>query len=64
MKQYKVLTQKDKWFSSKFNPQLLEEALNSYAQQGWQVVSSATADFPSAFGNQRQEMIIVLEREV
>ena len=46
MKKYKVLTQKDKWFSGKFNPQTLEAAINSYAEQGWRVVSSATADFP------------------
>lgn len=33
MKEYKVLTQKDKWFSGKFDPQALENALNSYAEQ-------------------------------
>src|SRR6185436_18156204 len=33
MKQYKVLTQKDKWFSGKFDPDQLEQALNAYAQQ-------------------------------
>lgn len=63
MKRYKVLTQKDKWFSGKFNPQTLESAINSYAEQGWRVVSSATADFPSAFGAGRQEMVIILERD-
>ena len=63
MYKYKVLTQKDKWFSSKFSPEVLENAINSYAEQGWRVVSSATADFPAAFGAARQEMIIVLERE-
>ncbi len=63
MKKYKVLTQKDKWFSGKFNPQTLEAAINSYAEQGWRVVSSATADFPSAFGAGRQEMVIILERD-
>ena len=31
MKEYKVLTQKDKWFSGKFNPETLEQALNAYA---------------------------------
>lgn len=63
MKQYKVLTQKDKWFSGKFNPQTLESAINSYAEQGWTVVGCATADFPSAFGAGRQEMVIILERD-
>ena len=34
MKEYKVLSQKDKWFSGKFDPTKLEEGLNAYAQQG------------------------------
>lgn len=62
MFRYKVLTQKDKWFSGKFDPAKLEQALNSYAEQGWHLVSCATADIPS-FGTSRQEFIAVLERE-
>ncbi|MGI5936341.1 MAG: DUF4177 domain-containing protein [Oscillospiraceae bacterium] len=61
--EYKVLTQKDKWFSGKFDPQRLEEAINSYAQQGWRVVSCATATIPG-FGASREEFITILEREV
>jgi len=62
-KEYKVLTQKDKWFSGKFNPQLLEEALNSYAKEGWIVVSCATADI-AGFGATRQEFVAILERDL
>lgn len=62
MKEYKVLTQKDKWFSGKFDPERLEEALNSYSEQGWSLNSCATADIPS-FGGSRQEFIAVLERD-
>lgn len=62
MKKYKVLTQKDKWFSGKFSPEKLEEALNSYAEQGWVVVSAATADIPG-FGGSRQELVFILERD-
>jgi len=40
--QYKVLSQKDKWFSGKFDPTVLEQAINAYAQQGWRVVGCAT----------------------
>lgn len=47
MKKYKVLSQKDKWFSGKFDPQKLEDALNSYADQGWELKAAATADIPS-----------------
>ncbi|WP_437192726.1 DUF4177 domain-containing protein [Planctomicrobium sp. SH527] len=60
--QYKVLTQKDKWFSGKFDPEALEKALNAYAEQGWRVKGMATASIPS-FGGSRDEMVIVLERE-
>lgn len=63
MKQYKVLTQKDKWFSGKFNPETLESVINAYAEQGWRVISCATADFPAVFGAARQEMVIILERD-
>ncbi|HWL11214.1 MAG TPA: DUF4177 domain-containing protein [Planctomicrobium sp.] len=60
--QYKVLTQKDKWFSGKFDPEALEKALNAYAQQGWKVKGIATASIPS-FGGTRDELVVVLERE-
>jgi hypothetical protein len=62
MKEYKILTQKDKWFSGKFDPEKLEQALNSYAQQGWRVVASATAQIPSMIKT-REEMITILERD-
>ena len=61
MKEYKVLTQKDKWFSGKFDPAKLEEALNAYAQQGWIVKSSVTASIPGLTGN-REELVVILER--
>ena len=62
MKQYKILTLKDRFFSGKFDPEKLEQALNSYAAEGWSVVSTATAEIPS-FGRSREELITVLERD-
>lgn len=62
MHRYKVLTQKDKWFSGKFDPAKLEEALNAYADQGWRLVGCATADIPG-FGSTRQEFVAILERD-
>lgn len=62
MKEYKVMTQKDKWFAGKFDPELLEKAINSYAEQGWQVVSIATASIPGFAGN-RDEMVVLLARD-
>ena len=59
--EYKVLTQKDKWFSGKFDPERLEAAMNSYAKQGWRVMAVTTASI-AGFGGNRDEMIVVLER--
>jgi Domain of unknown function (DUF4177) len=63
VKQYKVLTQKDRFFSRKFDPEVLEAALNSYAEQGWAVAGVATATFPGFMGGNREELVMVLERE-
>ncbi len=63
MKEYKVLSQKDKWFSGKFDPQALETAINAYAEQGWEFVGCATPEFPTLRGN-RQEFIAIMERKV
>ncbi len=60
--EYKVLTQKDKWFSGKFDPEKLEEALNAYADQGWHLVVGTTATVPG-FGSNREEFVAILERE-
>lgn len=59
--EYKVLTQKDKWFSGKFDPAVLETAMNAYAKQGWRVISVTTASIPG-FGGNREELLVVLER--
>lgn len=60
-RQYKVLTQKDKWFSGKFDPEKLEAAVNAYAGQGWTVKGITTASIPG-FGGNRDELIVLLER--
>jgi hypothetical protein len=61
MKEYKVLTQKDRFFGGKFDPEKLEKAINSYASEGWAVISIASASIPSLTGT-REEMIVVMER--
>ena len=60
-KEYKVLSQKDKWFSQKFDPARLEEALNAYAEHGWTVKAAVTATI-AGLGPSREEMIVILER--
>jgi len=62
MKEYKVLTQKDRFFAGKFDPEKLESAINSYASEGWEVVVSTTASIKSMTGN-REELIVILERQ-
>lgn len=62
MKEYKVLTQKDRFFGGKFDPEKFEKAINSYANEGWSVVSVATASIPSLTGS-REEMIVVMVRD-
>ena len=64
MKEYKVLSQKDKWFSGKFDPLRLEQAINAYAQQGWVVKAAFTAEIPGIMSHSREEAIGILEREV
>lgn len=61
-KEYKVLSQKDKWYTGKFDPALLEKALNDYAEMGYRVVCSSTASI-QGFTGTREEMIIILERD-
>lgn len=63
MKEYKVLTQKDKWFSGKFDPQKLEEAINAYAKQGWILKAAFSAEVPGFLNSNREEAIIILERD-
>jgi hypothetical protein len=60
-REYKVITQKDQWFSGKFDPEKVEGALNSYAKQGWVLKGVATASVPS-FGGQRDEIVMIMER--
>ena len=60
-KQYKVLSQRDKSFGGKFDPERLEEALNDLAGQGW-VVRSMAAGSIGGFAGNREELVVLLER--
>jgi hypothetical protein len=71
-KQYKVLTQRDEFFRSKFNPENLQQLINVHAIEGWRVVSMTATDVGSFLGSfwqkgggaSRQELIVLLERTV
>lgn len=60
MLEYKVLTQRDRMIG-KFDPEKLETALNTYAEEGWRFVGVATADVAAITGK-KQEAIFILER--
>ena len=65
MKKYKVLTQKDKWFSGRFDPAALEQALNDLASEGWRVISMTSSSREGfVAGGGKDEIVILLERDV
>ena len=62
---YKVITLKDRFFGGKFDPALLQSALNEYASEGWKLKEAVTADVPGIgiVGGSRNEIIFILEKE-
>lgn len=65
MKKYKVVTQRDKWFSGKFDPVELEKLLNELAAGGWRVVSMVSASREGVLtGGGKDELIVLLEMDV
>jgi hypothetical protein len=59
--EYKVLTKEDRRWSGKFSPETLERVLNSYAAEGWRVVS--TIPVGSIWSLSTSQIMILLERE-
>jgi hypothetical protein len=59
--EYKVLTQQDRRWSGKFTPENLERTLNSYAADGWRVVSTLPVASPWTLST--SQVMILLERE-
>lgn len=58
---YKVITQRDRWFAGRFDPDRLEGAINAYAASGWKVCGLATTTFLCNAGK-REEVVVVMER--
>ena len=58
--EYKVLTERDSRLKGSFDSESLETTLNSYATEGWRVVSGFTAN--SVWKSTKSEIMIVLER--
>ncbi len=58
--EYKVLTERDSRFSGSFDSESLESTLNSYAAEGWRVISALPAN--SLWKSTKSEIMIILER--
>jgi hypothetical protein len=64
MKEYKVITQNDKWFSGKFDGDLLQKIINDHARVGWTVKSMCSASREGVLiGGSKDELIVLLERD-
>jgi len=59
--EYKVLTKEDRRWTGKFSPETLEHTLNSYAAEGWRVVSSLSVTSPWSLST--SQVMVLLERE-
>ena len=58
--EYKVLTKEDRRGSGKFSTETLGQTLNSYAAEGWRVVSSVPVASMWSIGT--SQIMILLER--
>ncbi len=60
MFEYKVLTQDDKMFTGRFDPEVLETSLNEYAADGWRLVQGVGAF--NVWKSLKGELLLILER--
>ena len=61
-REYKVLTQRDKFFAGKFDFGRLEDAINYYARQGWVVRGLVTPQVTGFSGGPKEEIMVLLEK--
>jgi hypothetical protein len=66
LKEYKIIGQEDEWLNGgRFDKISMENMLNSYARHGWTVKEmTSSKTFGIFFGTPRDEMMIVLERDM
>jgi len=64
MKEYLILSQKDKWFSGRFDAVVLQQVINEHARQGWIVKAmTSTSREGMVLGGDRDELLVLLERD-
>jgi Domain of unknown function (DUF4177) len=62
VREYKLLTSRDKLFEGKFDMARLEEALNHLARQGWTAKSMCLPHLKNFQGAVQEEVVVLLER--
>lgn len=62
IKEYKLLTSRDKLFEGKFDLARLEETLNNLARQGWIAKSMCLPHLKNFQGAMQEEVVVLLER--
>ncbi len=62
VKEYKLLTSRDKVFEGKFDLARLEEVLNQLARQGWTAKSMCLPHLKNFQGAMAEEVVVLLER--
>ena len=66
MKEYKVLSVKDGFWTFKYRFEEIEALLNQYAKEGWSVSSALTgrrSRWLGLFVGARNQLMIIMERE-
>ena len=64
LKEYKVLDRLDSCFGENFCANALEQALNTYARQGWKVLSCVLPGSNAQAEHAARDFLIVMERKV
>ena len=62
VKEYKLLTSRDKIFEGKFDMARLEEAINHLAKQGWVARSMCLPHMKNFQGAMQEEVVVLMER--
>jgi hypothetical protein len=62
VKEYKLLTSRDKIFEGKFDMTRLEEAINHLAKQGWVAKSMCLPHMKNFQGAMQEEVVVLMER--
>jgi len=60
--EYRIISQRDKLFSGRFEADSITQVLNQLASEGWRFVGVTSAGVNTLLGGNRDEILIFLER--